>query len=100
MSGESSAGLAPTDSRYQVLLDASTATVEQPTVQAVLHSLRELLSSSVRLQGAPLHLLNSRGETLHPLEFDEQRTLPPSELVPRAKRIGIVSALLTTRSAE
>jgi hypothetical protein len=50
MSGESSAGLAPTDSRYRVLLDASSATVEQPTVKAVLHSLREVLSRGVSME--------------------------------------------------
>ena len=37
-------------SRYRALLDVSAALVEQPTVKAVLHSLREVLSSSVRLR--------------------------------------------------
>ena len=67
---EDNEGLAPAHSRYRTLLDVSRALVEQPTVKAVLRSLRDVLSSSVRLHGADLYLLDSDHETLHVLEFD------------------------------
>jgi hypothetical protein len=54
----------------------SAALVEQPTVKAVLHSLREVLSSSVRLHGADLYLLDTGRETLHLLEFDRAVDAP------------------------
>ena len=41
---ENNEGLAPAYSRYRALLDVSAALIEQPTVKAVLHSLRDVLS--------------------------------------------------------
>src|SRR5271169_3439856 len=73
---EDKGDLAPAHSRYRALLDVSAALVEQPTVRAVLHSLREVLSSSVRLHGADLYLLDSDRETLHILEFDREADAP------------------------
>src|ERR1700687_188500 len=62
MPGESSAGVAASASRYRALLDASTAMVEQPTVKAVLHSVRGVLSSICRLHGVHLWVLGSDRE--------------------------------------
>ena len=42
-----------TEDRYRSLLDASSTLAEQPTVKAVLHSLRDVLSSSSRLHDTP-----------------------------------------------
>jgi hypothetical protein len=70
---EDNEGLTPAYSRYRALLDVSAALFEQPTVRAVLHSLRDVLSSSVRLHGADLYLLDSGQETLHLLEFECRR---------------------------
>ena len=52
---EDNEGLAPAYSRYRALVNVSAALVEQPTVKAVLHSVRDVLSSS----GVP-HLLTSQ----------------------------------------
>ena len=94
MSGETSARLAPTDSRYRALLDVSAALVEQPTVKAVLHSLREVLSSSVRLHGTDLYLLDSGQQTLHLLEFDRAAAAPAIRIGTKISRIGAAAQAL------
>ena len=97
---ENNGGLAPAHSRYRALLDVSAALVEQPTVKAVLHSLREVLSSSVRLHGADLYLLDSGRETLHLLEFDRATDAPAIRIGTKISRIGAVAqALDATRTS-
>src|ERR1700736_5899943 len=81
-------------SRYRALLDVSAALVEQPTVKAVLHSLREVLSSSVRLHGADLYLLDSDKETLHVLEFDREADAPAIKVGTKISRIGAAAQAL------
>ena len=51
-----------TEDRYRMLLGASTALADQPTVKAVLQSLRGVLSSTSRLHGAELFVLSDDGE--------------------------------------
>ena len=82
------------DSRYRALLDVSRALVEQPTVKAVLHSLRDVLSSSVRLHGADLYLLDSDHETLHILEFDREADAPAIKVGTKISRIGAAARAL------
>src|SRR6202521_3985182 len=91
---ENNGGLAPAHSRYRALLDVSAALVEQPTVRAVLHSLRDVLSSSVRLHGADLYLLDSGQGTLHLLEFDRAADAPAIRIGTKISRIGAASAAL------
>jgi GAF domain-containing protein len=91
---ESDGGLAPAYSRYRALLDVSRALVEQPTVKAVLHSLRDVLSSSVRLHGADLYLLDSGRETLHLLEFDRAADAPAIRIGTKISRIGAAAQAL------
>ncbi len=64
------------EERYRTLLDMSNALADQPTVKAVLHSLRGVLSSSCRLHGAHLYVLAPGGESLHLLEFDREADAP------------------------
>jgi hypothetical protein len=45
-----------TEDRYRTLLDASSF-ADQPTLKAVLHSLREVLASTSRLHGTELYVL-------------------------------------------
>jgi hypothetical protein len=52
-----------TEDRYRMLLGASSALADQPTVKAVLHSLRGALSSMSRLHGAELYVLSDDGES-------------------------------------
>jgi len=94
MPGGSSAGPAPDDSRYRTLLDVSSAMVEQPTVKAVLHSLRSVLSSSCRLHGAHLYVLGSNGESLHLLEFDQEADAPAIKIGTKISRIGAAARVL------
>ena len=76
------------------MLDVSAALVEQPTVRAVLHSLREVLSSSVRLHGAELYLLDSGRETLHLIEFDRAADAPAIKIGTKISRTGAVAQAL------
>jgi formate hydrogenlyase transcriptional activator len=91
---EDNEGLAPASSRYRALLDVSAALVEQPTVKAVLHSLREVLSSSVRLHGTDLYLLDSGRDTLHLLEFDRAADAPAITIGTKISRIGAAAQAL------
>jgi formate hydrogenlyase transcriptional activator len=91
---EDNEGLAPTNSRYRALLDVSSAMVEQPTVKAVLHSLRYVLSSSCRLHGAHLYMLGGDGETLHLLDFDREADAPVIKIGTTISRIGAAAQAL------
>jgi formate hydrogenlyase transcriptional activator len=91
---ENNGGLAPAYSRYRALLDVSAALVEQPTVKAVLHSLRDVLSNSVRLHGTDLYLLDSNQETLHLLEFDRAADAPAIRIGTKISRIGAAAQAL------
>ena len=92
--GENRTGLTLAGDRYQALLDVSAALVEQPTVKAVLHSLRDVLSSSVRLHGADLYLLDSDRETLHLIEFDRAADAPAIRIGTKISRIGAAAQAL------
>jgi formate hydrogenlyase transcriptional activator len=94
---EDNEGLAPTNSRYRALLDVSSAMVEQSTVKAVLHSLRDVLSSSCRLHGAHLYVLGGDGETLHLLDFDREADAPAISIGTRISLIGAAARALEER---
>jgi formate hydrogenlyase transcriptional activator len=72
----------------------SSAMVEQPTVKAVVHSFRRVLSSSCRLHGAHLYVLGSKGESLHLLEFDREADAPAIKIGTKISRIGEVARVL------
>jgi formate hydrogenlyase transcriptional activator len=91
---ENNEGLAPTNSRYRALLDVSRAMVEQPTVKAVVHSFRAVLSSSCRLHGAHLYVLGSDGDGLHLLEFDREADAPAIKIGTKISRIGAAARVL------
>jgi len=94
---EDNEGLAPTNSRYRALLDVSSAMVEQSTVKAVLHSLRDVLSSSCRLHGAHLYVLGGDRETLHLLDFDREADAPAIRIGTRISLIGAAARALEER---
>ena len=83
-----------TENRYRTLLEASGALADQPTVKAVLHSLRDVLSSSCRLHGAHLYILGSDGESLHLLEFDREADAPAIKIGTKISRIGEAARVL------
>jgi formate hydrogenlyase transcriptional activator len=94
---ENNEGSAPTTSRYRALLDVSSAMVEQPTVKAVLHSLRDVLSSSCRLHGLDIYVLGSGGDTLHLLDFDREADAPAIKIGTRISLIGAAARVLEER---
>jgi formate hydrogenlyase transcriptional activator len=94
---EDKEGLAPTNSRYRALLDVSSAMVEQPTVKAVLHSLRDVLSSSCRLHGVDIYVLGSGGDTLHLLDFDREADAPAIKIGTKISLTGAAAQVLEER---
>lgn len=64
------------EDRYRSLLDASCAFADQPTVKAVLHSLRGVLSSTCKLHGAELFVLGDDGSSLYVLDSDKEADAP------------------------
>ncbi len=80
--------------RYRTLLDASSAIADQPTVQAVLHSLRAVLSTTCSLHGAELYVLAEDGDSLYTFEFDRASDAPAIEAGTKLLRIGPVAQVL------
>src|SRR5215467_13725047 len=64
------------EGRYRSLLDASSALADQPTIKAVLRSLRDVLSNVSELHGADLFVLNEDGKCLQLLEGDKEADGP------------------------
>ncbi len=82
-----------TEDRYRTLLDASSF-ADQPTLKAVLHSLRDVLSSTSRLHGTELYVLNDEQDSLRVLEFDRDSDAPALKVGTQVSRIGAVARVL------
>ena len=82
------------EDRYRMLLGASTALAGQPTVEAVLQSLRGVLSSTSRLHGAELYVLSDDGESLSTFEFDRDPDAPAIKRGAKLLRVGLVAQVL------
>ena len=91
---ESSRAMTITEDRYRSLLGASSALAGQPTVKAVLQSLRGVLSSTSRLHGAELYVLSDDGESLYSFEFDRDPDAPAIKRGAKLLRIGRVAQVL------
>ncbi len=83
-----------TEDRYRMLLGASSALADQPTVKAVLQSLRGVLLSTSRLHGAELCVLSDDGESLSIFEFDRDADAPAIESGDKLLRRGAVAQVL------
>ena len=83
-----------TEDRYRTLLDASSTLADQPTIKAVLRSLRDVLSSTSRLHGAELYVLSNDGDSLSSFEFDRDADAPAIRVGTRLLRIGAVGEVL------
>jgi formate hydrogenlyase transcriptional activator len=83
-----------TEDRYRQLLGASTALADQPTVKAVLESLRRVLSSTSKLHGAELYVLSDDGESLYTFEFDRDANAPAIDRGAKLLRLGVVAQVL------
>jgi len=82
------------EDRYRMLLGASTALADQPTVKAVLQSLRHVLSSTSRLHGAELYVRSYEGESLFSFEFYRDAYAPSIKRGAKLLRIGVVAQAL------
>ena len=94
MAGQNGSALAPTKSRYRALLDASSALADQPTVKAVLHSLRDVLSSTCKIHGATLWVVSGDGKTLQVLAFDREADAPAIKAGTTVSCIGSAARVL------
>src|SRR5271166_6457725 len=83
-----------TEDRYRTLLDASSSFADQPTLKAVLHSLRDVLSGTSRLHGTELYVLNDAQDSLRVLEFDRDPDAPAFKIGTRVSRIGAAARVL------
>jgi formate hydrogenlyase transcriptional activator len=83
-----------TEDRYRTLLDASSTFADQPTVKAVLRSLRDVLASTSRLHGVELFVLSDDGDSLYAFEFDRDADAPRIKAGTKALRIGAVAQVL------
>jgi formate hydrogenlyase transcriptional activator len=83
-----------TEARYRTLLDASSTLADQPTIKAVLHSLRDVLSSTSRLHGTELYVLNDAQDSLQVLEFDRDPDAPAFKIGTKVSRIGAAARVL------
>ena len=82
------------EDRYRILLGASSAIAGQPTVEAVLHSFRGLLSNSCKLHGAFLYVLDDDGQGLRVYEFDREPDAPAIKVGTRILRVGAMARVL------
>jgi GAF domain-containing protein len=91
---ESTAPKTVAEGRYRTLLDASSIVAEQPTIKAVLSSLRSLLSSSSRLHGVDLYVLDSDGNNLRLLDSDKELDAPQIRVGSRVPITGVAAEVL------
>jgi formate hydrogenlyase transcriptional activator len=82
------------EDRYRTLLDASSVLADQPTVKAVLRSLRGVLASTSRLHGAELYVLSDDGQSLYTFEFDRDADAPAIKSGAQLLRIGAAARVL------
>jgi len=82
------------EDRYRTLVEASYILADQPTVKALLHSLRDVLSKTCRLHGAHLYVMSGDRNSLHVLEFDREPDAPAIRIGTKISRIGTVARVL------
>ena len=94
MSAVSTGIMRSAEERYRTLLDAPSAVADQPTIQAVLHSLRDVLSSTCEIHGAHLYILDAGGESLHVLGFDREADAPAIKAGTKISCIGAAAQVI------
>ena len=82
------------EDRYRTLLDASSAVADQPTIKAILQSLRGILSGTCSFNGAELYVLADDGDSLHVFDFDRAADAPPIKVGAKILRIGAAAQVL------
>jgi hypothetical protein len=82
------------EERYRTLLDVSCAVADQPTIKAILQSLRGILSGVCSFNGAELYVLADDGGSLHVFDFDRAADAPPIKAGTKILRIGAAAQVL------
>ena len=82
------------EGRYRTLLDAPSVLADQPTIKAVLGSLRSVLSSSSKLHGADLYVLDKDGNNLRLLDYDKEVDAPPIQIGTRIPCAGVAAEVI------
>ncbi len=82
------------ENRYRTLLNAPSVLADQPTIKAVLSSLRSVLSSTSRLHGADLYVLDNDANSLRLLDYDNELDAPGAEIGSRIPCTSLVAAVL------
>ena len=83
-----------TEERYRTLLDASSALADQPTIQAVLRSLRDVLSNVSALHGAEIYALDGEGNSLYLLDDDKEADAPQITIGTKIPCLGAVAEVV------
>lgn len=83
-----------TEERYRTLLDASSALADQPTIKAVLRSLRDVLSNVSALHGAHLYVLSDDGNGLQLLDSDKEPDAPSIKIGTKLPLLGPVAQVI------
>jgi hypothetical protein len=94
MGGENTVRPTAINGRYRALLDVASAIAEQPTVKAVLHSLRGVLYSTSRLHGTELYVLDDDEKSLHVFAFDRDADAPAIKTGTKVLCIGAAGRVL------
>jgi len=92
--GENSAGLAPADNWYRALLDVSSTIAQQPTVQAVLHTVRSVLSHLSAVYSAGLYLLTEDRKALKVIALDRVADGPPIPIGTEVACTGVAARVV------
>ncbi|MGC2111344.1 MAG: sigma 54-interacting transcriptional regulator [Candidatus Korobacteraceae bacterium] len=90
----SECAMASAEDRYRTLLDMSSTLADQPTVKAMVQSLRGLLTSTCSIHGAHLYILDSGRESLHLFEFDQAPDAPLISTGTKISRVGAPARVL------
>jgi formate hydrogenlyase transcriptional activator len=80
--------------RYRTLLDAHSVFANQSTIKDVLSSLRRVLSSTSRLHGADLYVLDKDGSNLRLVDFDKELDAPAVQIGSRVPYLGAAAEVL------
>ena len=88
MSGGSTSEIPATNDRYRTLLEVSSTIAAQPNVNAILRSLRALLSSVVAFNSISLLLLEADDRHVRLVAFDSSPESPEIEIGTRVAFAG------------
>jgi len=81
--------------RYRTLLEASSIVADQPTVKAILRSLRDVVASVCKVHGADLYVLSEDESRLRVMEFDREPDAPAIKVGAQVACLGAVAQAIS-----